>query len=242
MPTSHNMPTLVGVQDIDAGYGDKEVVHHVSLSVCEGEIVALIGHNGAGKSTLLKAIFGLLPLRNGNVYIDRQLMTNLSPARLIQKGIVYVPQGNQVFTDLTVSENIELRSVAIGRRNTHLEIQEAAGHFPGLQSKLGQPAGCLSGGEKQMVALASAMVLKPRLLLLDEPSLGMSASAAGQIFDRFRGLSRAGNLSILICEQRIRDALRLSQRLYVMRRGSIVFEGSTANLGDESRLVEEYFK
>ena len=166
---------LLRVDTLVAGYGKKRVLNGVSLEVTPGEIVALIGHNGAGKSTLLKTLFGMLPVWAGSIELDGKRLGVFSPRELLRAGVAYVPQGNRVFSDLTVGENLEMGGVTLSDRAGLREgMDRVFGLFPALKPHLRQPARTLSGGEKQMLALANVLILSPRLLFLDEPSLGLA--------------------------------------------------------------------
>lgn len=223
--------TLLGISDLVTGYGNKQVLNGVSLDIAPGEIVALIGHNGAGKSTLLKAVFGLLPVWQGHVIYDNRPLDSARPRDLLRRGMAYIPQGNRVFTDLTVRENLEIGGVTLSDKRTRSEgIDRALTMFPVLKERLRQRAGTLSGGEKQMLALANALVLSPRLLLLDEPSLGLSPSLVTEAFGRIRQLNTEKNVTILIVEQKVREVLGICQRVYCLKLGKVTFAGSPQDL------------
>lgn len=182
---------LLKADGIVTGYGTKQVVNGVSIEIFPTEIVAMIGHNGAGKSTLLKAMFGLLPLRHGHVIVDDMKLSSPKPRELIGMGLAYVPQGNRVFTELTVRENLEMGGFTLSESGRVKQgIDHVLALFPILKQRLHQRAGTLSGGEKQMLALANALILSPRLLLLDEPSLGLAPQPVTQAFRHIRGISR----------------------------------------------------
>lgn len=229
------------VRDIVTGYGKKQVLNGVGINVAQGEIVALIGHNGAGKSTLLKAIFGLLPIWKGQVIYDGNELYSLNPRGLLNLGIAFVPQGNHVFTDLTVRENIKVGGVTLPNKNQLNEgIERGLKLFPALKPRLHQRAGTLSGGEKQMLALATALVLSPRMLLLDEPSLGLAPGLVNVAFEHIQKISNNFGLSVLIVEQKVRKVLSIAQRVYVLRNGLVSFDGTSDSLKDEERLKEVY--
>lgn len=225
-----------------AGYGKKEVLRGVTLDVEPGEIVALIGHNGAGKSTLLRTVFGLLPLRGGRVFLLGEEIDSAGPADLLRKGAVYAPQGNRVFVDLTVRENLDVGSMALGDRGRRQEaFERVAEAFPRLRERLGQRAGSLSGGERQMLVLANALMHSPSLLLLDEPSMGL---APPMVTEALRQVAQARNrfgAAVLIVEQKVREVLKIADRVYVLRQGEVAFAGPAAPLrDDEARLREVY--
>ena len=213
----------------------------VSLDVSGGEITALIGHNGAGKSTLLKAIFGLIPIFEGKISIDGETLTNVNPWTLLHAGVAYVPQGNRVFADLTVRENLEMGGMSSPNKKLLNEgIERAFTLFPILKSHLKQRAGSLSGGEKQMLALGNALVLSPRILLLDEPSLGLAPSLVSSTLGRIQEISKSSSVTILIVEQKVREVLAIAKRVYVLRNGSVSFSGPTSELVDDKKLRNVY--
>lgn len=234
---SHNLR----VNSLVTGYGKKQVVNGVTLEVASGEIVALIGHNGAGKSTLLKAMFGLLPLWSGEVHLNGRTWSKPTPRDLLRSGVAYVSQGNRVFTDLTVRENLEMGGVTLADRSALAAGMERVFNlFPALKGRLKQPAGTLSGGEKQMLALANALILSPRVLLLDEPSLGLAPPLVSEALGQIHQISKASGVTVLIVEQKVREVLKVSHRVYVLRNGQVSFTGRAEELKDEARLREVY--
>ena len=234
-------PKLLEVITLTTGYGKKRVVADVSLDVGVGEIVTLIGHNGAGKSTLLKAIFGLLPIWNGSILLEGNRLQSLKPRDLLRLGVVYVPQGNRVFTELSVRENLEVTAVVLGDKNRTREgVDLALGLFPSLKPRLRQRAATLSGGEKQMLALAGAIALSPRLLLLDEPSLGLAPLMVTEILSHIQQIASRHRLAALIVEQKVREVLTIAQRVYVLRSGSVSFAGPAQALQDDVNLRRVY--
>lgn len=219
------------VSGLTAGYGRKQVVFDLSLKVGPGEIVALIGHNGAGKTTALKAIFGLLPAWSGAVYFEGEVITNSSPAANVRRGIAFIPQERAVFPELTVAENLDLGAVTVAdpdiRRRRLDEVFEL---FPVLWERRRQRAGTLSGGEQRMVSLGIGLMIRPRLLLIDEPSLGLAPVLVQRILDTVRKICREQQTSILVVEQNVRQVLRLADRAYVMRAGKVILADSAASL------------
>lgn len=225
---------LLRVDSLVTGYGKKQVINGVSLDVAPGEIVALIGHNGAGKSTLLKAIFGLLPVWQGQIVFQETTLNSHTPRKMLKLGAVYVPQGNRVFTDLSVRENLEMAGVTLSDGARFRDgMERVFSLFPTLKSRLRQRAGTLSGGEQQMLALANALMLSPRLLLLDEPSLGLAPQLVTQALSRIKKISRDSGASVLIVEQKVREVLKIAHRVCVLRNGQVSFFGSTETLDDE---------
>jgi len=234
-------PLALQVDSLVTGYGKKKVVNGVSLEVGTGEICALIGHNGAGKSTLLKAVFGLVPIWAGQVRVNNHVLVKPTPRELLGTGVAYVPQGNQVFADLSVKENLEIGALGISRKKLPLNSLELIFElFPSLKPRIKQRAGTLSGGEKQMLALANALLLSPKVLLLDEPSLGLAPPMVCEALDQLRQLSAKSGVTILIVEQKVREVLKISKRVYVLRNGQVSFNGLAEELKDDCRLREVY--
>lgn len=232
---------LLSVENVIVGYGQKQIIHGVNFKVISGEIVALIGHNGAGKSTLLKAIFGLLPIQDGKILLNGACTLRLTPKKMLQKGVAYVPQGNNVYPDLTVAENLQVGGTSFEDKDRlKQEIEKIFDLFPALKHRLNQRAGTLSGGEKQMLALANAMILSPRLLLLDGPSLGLSHPLVIETLEGIERISREGGVAVLVIEQKVREVLKIAQRVYVLRSGSISFTGMAEELHDDQRLRDVY--
>jgi branched-chain amino acid transport system ATP-binding protein len=229
------------VESLVTGYGKKQVLNGVSLEMGRGEIVALIGHNGAGKSTLLKAVFGLIPIWSGQVFYDGAAVVTPKPRDLLLAGIAYVPQGNRVFTDLTVRENLEMGGITLPTKQAVNEgMERVYTLFPTLKERLKQRAGTLSGGEKQMLALGNALILAPKFLLLDEPSLGLAPPLISQALGRIQQISKDTGMTVVIVEQKVREVLKIARRVYVLRMGQISFAGPADALGDDAKLREVY--
>ncbi|MCX7855225.1 MAG: ABC transporter ATP-binding protein [Anaerolineae bacterium] len=217
---------MLELEGVNAGYKDLQVLWGVSLRVGEGELVALVGPNGAGKTTTLRIISGLLKPTAGSVrFLDRQL--DKEPAhRIVEMGIVQVPEGGRVFTGMSVQENLELGAfTARARKEKEQTMKWVYQLFPRLEERRHQRAGTLSGGERQMLAIGRALMAKPRLLLLDEPSFGLAPILVEQIFEMIAEINRQG-VAVLLVEQNVRAALELAQRAYVIENGRIVGEGS----------------
>jgi branched-chain amino acid transport system ATP-binding protein len=233
--------TPLRVERLVTGYGKKQIVNGVSFEVSAGEILALIGHNGAGKSTLLKAVFGMIPIWEGAVLLDGNTISKPQPREMLRCGVSYVPQGNRVFTDLTVRENLEMGGITLPNRARLNEgIERALAQFPPLKPRLKQRAGSLSGGEKQMLALANSLILSPRMLLLDEPSLGLAPPLASAALARIHEISREAGTTVLIVEQKVREVLKIADRVCVLRTGRISFLGPAEDLKDDAKLREVY--
>jgi branched-chain amino acid transport system ATP-binding protein len=232
---------LLSVGGLVAGYTKRQVLKGVSLNVMPGEIVVLIGHNGAGKSTFLKAVFGLIPIWEGRVIVDGQTIKLPNPRKLLSAGVAYVPQGNRVFTELSVRENLEMGGITLPSRSQVDEgIERVFSLFPRLKARVKQRAGTMSGGEKQMLALGNALILSPRILLLDEPSLGLAPPMVSGALRTIQEISKSSGVAVLIVEQKVREVLRIAQRVYVLRNGTVSFSGPTSDLEDERKLRQVY--
>jgi len=219
---------ILEADGIVSGYGEVDILHGVSLMVDEGEIVSVIGPNGAGKSTLLKSVFGLLKLRKGKLLLDGVDATNLPPQKMVRNGVSYVPQSDNVFPSLTSVENLEMGAF-IGKDNYKRRLGEVYDLFPALADRPNMKAGKLSGGQRQMLALARALMLQPRLLLLDEPTASLSPRMVGDILAKIRDINQKG-VAILIVEQNAREALNLCHRGYVLVMGRNAMEDTGQNL------------
>jgi branched-chain amino acid transport system ATP-binding protein len=234
---------MLEIGGLHTGYGDVAVLHGIDLTVGAGEIVALIGANGAGKSTLAKAISGLLPARQGSIRLDGVDIARLSSRQRVRLGIAHVPEGRQIIAGLTVGENLRLgayvRRGELGEAGMARRSEEVCRRFPILLDRLGETAGNLSGGQQQMLAIARALMSAPRLLILDEPSLGLSPALVAEIFRLVEGL-RAQGLAILLSEQNARLSLAIADRAYVIEMGSVVMQGRGTDLLGRSEIAERY--
>jgi ABC-type branched-subunit amino acid transport system ATPase component len=227
---------VLEASEVVSGYGEVEILHGVSLRLGRGEIVAIIGPNGAGKSTLMKALFGLLKVKSGTVHMDGEEVTGASPERIVRKGMCYVPQSENVFPSLSIQENLEMG--AFTRRDGYRErINEVYGLFPDLAQRPQLRAGKLSGGQRQMLALARALMLDPKVLLLDEPTASLSPKMVGDIFNKISNINQTG-VAILIVEQNAKEALGFCHRGYVLAMGHNRLEGA----GQELLASEEVGK
>jgi branched-chain amino acid transport system ATP-binding protein len=221
---------VLEVRSLSAGYGDTTVLREVSLVVPDGCVVALLGSNGAGKTTLLRALSGLLTPSGGQVTVDDTEVTAWPPHRLVNHGVCHIPEGRGVFPQLSVRENLVLQSRPGGER---VAIDRATEAFPALSGRLAQRAGSLSGGEQQMLALARAYVTGPRLILLDEVSMGLAPRIVEEIFGFLARLADTG-AALLLVEQYVSRALAIADYVYVMNRGRVAFAGEPSELKDES--------
>lgn len=219
---------MLRLVNVNSYYGLVHVLKNVSMHVGEGEIVTIIGANGAGKTTTLRTVSGLHPVRSGRVYFREQDVTGWPAERLVELGMAHVPEGRQIFRPMSVRDNLELGGHLVykhhGRKRLKAEIDGVYAMFPVLRQRGGQYAGTLSGGEQQMLAIAMALMSEPRMLLLDEPSMGLAPMIARDIFARIAGLRQERNLTVLLIEQNARAALNISHRGYVMETGRILLE------------------
>ncbi len=231
------MSTLLRLDSVEAGYRDLVAVREVSLEVRAGEVVALIGGNGAGKTTTLRAISGLLPLRRGRIEFEGERIDGRASAQVVARGIAHVPEGRQLFPSMSVRENLELGARDRAARAATLEIVFAL--FPRLRERERQPAGTLSGGEQQMCAIGRGLMARPRLLLLDEPSLGLAPVMVRLIFETLKAINETGT-TILLVEQNVARALALSHRAYVIENGRIVLDGPREALQQSPHVKQAY--
>ncbi len=233
---------MLEVRELVAGYGVVPVLRGVSLRVGPGEMVALVGANGAGKSTLLKAVSGIVEPRSGHIALGGASLERMTPVARVRSGLAHVPEGRQIFGNLSVAENLVLGAYGVTaalRSRVPARLDAAYAMFPILDEKRRASASSLSGGQQQMLAIARGLMLEPRVLLLDEPSLGLSPLAVSDIFGILRTL-RSSGVSILLAEQNARLSLAIADRAYVMEAGRIVHSGSGAQLLASSEIVEKY--
>jgi neutral amino acid transport system ATP-binding protein len=229
---------LLDVRHVNSGYGEMAILHDISMRIDPGEVVSLIGPNGAGKSTLLKTIFGLLMPTEGRILFEDTDITGLTPPVLVRRGMSFVPQVDNVFPSLTVQENLEMGAFVRGDGFAE-RLEEMYTFFPTLRLKRKQRVGGLSGGERQMVAMGRALMLDPRLLLLDEPSAGLSPRLVGMVFEKMAEINHTG-VALLIVEQNARQALRLSHRGYVLASGQVRLEGRGDQLLSDAEVGRLY--
>lgn len=214
---------MLEISSVQAGYDRTTVLHGVTVSVPKDGVAAVLGHNGAGKSTLLRAAMGLIKPTGGTVLLDGEDITRLAPHQRVARGMAYVPQGQQSFPHLTTAENLQL--VADGRADGKEAVAEALDLFPVLRELSGRRAGLLSGGQRQQLAIARALVTRPRLLLLDEPTEGIQPSVVAEIEETILTLARRGGLSVLLVEQHVGFAMRAAQHYYVLEAGRVTSSG-----------------
>jgi branched-chain amino acid transport system ATP-binding protein len=234
------MSTLLRVDGIEVGYGDLTAVRDVSLEVREGEAVALIGANGAGKTTTLRAVSGLLPLRRGRIEFEGQRLDGLSSAQIVARGLAHVPEGRQLFPTMTVLENLELGArTPAARASVRDSLAQVFDLFPRLQERAAQLAGTLSGGEQQMCAIGRGLMARPRLLMLDEPSLGLAPVMVKTIFEDLGRINGRG-ITILLVEQNVLRSLHLAHRGYVLENGRMTLSGARDDLLSSGHIKQAY--
>ncbi|OFW60578.1 MAG: ABC transporter ATP-binding protein [Actinobacteria bacterium RBG_16_64_13] len=234
--------SVLELHGVRAGYGRIEVLHGLDLTVAEGEIVTIIGANGAGKSTLLRAISGVVRISGGSISFGGERIDTLGVETIVKRRLVQIPEGRQLFGPLTVEENLQLGAYSQRRRGSSMtaRLERVFALFPRLEERLGQQAGTLSGGEQQMLAVARALMAEPRLLLLDEPSMGLAPIVVRDIFTSLRSLNEEG-LTMVLVEQDARIALSLAHRGLVMERGRIVLADAAQALLDNPEVRAIYF-
>lgn len=231
---------MLEVRDLQVYYGVIQAIKNVSFKVEEGEIIALIGANGAGKTTVLNTITGLIPAKNGEIIYDGEDLKNVPAHKIVAMGLAHVPEGRRVFSQLSVYENLLMGAYT---RNDKNEIEDSLQHvfksFPRLEERKKQMAGTLSGGEQQMLAMGRALMSKPRIVLMDEPSMGLSPILVEEVFDIIQSINKSGT-TVLLVEQNAKKALSIADRAYVLETGNIVLEGDAKNLMNDESVKKAY--
>ena len=230
---------MIRIEGLNAGYGPLQVLRDVTLDVGEGEIVAVLGSNGVGKTTLNNTISGLIKPSSGSIYFDDVLISGRDPVEIVDMGLIHVPEGRKLFPNLSVKENLELGSYRRGKPNRASNLERVLGVFPKLKERLFQTAGTLSGGEQQMVAIARGLMGEPRVLLLDEPSLGLSPLLVEQMFTLIKQINESG-LAVILVEQNVIQSLAIANRAYVIAEGTVAMSGPAADLRENSDLKKSY--
>ncbi len=233
------MTTLLEVTGLRGGYGRVEVLHGVNLSVGDGQIVALLGSNGAGKTTLNNIVCGLVPASGGTVRFEGAELTNRHYRQVVQAGLIQVPEGRRIFPNLNVRENLELGAYARGRERRAANLERVFAIFPRLAERVDQKAGTMSGGEQQMLAIGRGLMAEPRLLILDEPSLGLAPLLVEEMFALIARLHGEG-LSVLLVEQNVGQSLAIAERAFVLENGTLRFSGTPAELLASADLKRAY--
>jgi branched-chain amino acid transport system ATP-binding protein len=233
------MAELLGVAGLHAGYGATEILRGIDLAVNEGEVVAVLGSNGAGKSTLNRAISGVLRPWSGAIRFAGKAIERTRPSAIVARGLIQVPEGRRIFPNMTVAENLDLGCYRRARRNRAQNRERVYGIFPRLAERQRQRAGTLSGGEQQMLAIGRGLMAEPKLLILDEPSLGLSPLLVEELFALIKRINQEG-IALLLVEQNVVQSLEVAQRGYVLDNGAIVLQGSAATLRDNPDLRRAY--
>lgn len=236
------MTPVLSTKSLAVGYGGRPVISDISFELRPNEVLCLIGHNGAGKSTLLKTLFGLIPEEQGEIYIDGQRLSNFTPNDLSAKGVSFVPEGRGIFPGLTVAEIMQLGLWAANvPKNQQAErLEWVLSILPAMKNFYKQRAGTLSGGQQQIVSIGRSLLSKPRCLLMDEPSIGLAPKLFQDLLMPIRELQKQTGMSILLVEQNVKEALKISDRVIVMKSGKIILETVPSELSDNSKLMELY--
>ena len=234
------MTTMLEIADLSAGYGEAGVLHAVSLDVARGSITALVGSNGAGKTTLMRTVAGLLPVKAGGIVFDGSDLTRAAPHDRVERGLSLVPEGRLIFPGFSVEENLRAGAIAPhARPRLAARLEEMYALFPILKQRRRQPGGTLSGGEQQMLAIARGLMSCPRLLLLDEPSLGLAPAVAQSLFETIVRIRGTG-VTVFVVEQDIRSTLEIADTAYVLENGRIVMLGTAADLLEDPQVRQAY--
>ena len=231
--------SLIKVENLAAGYGLVEVLRNISLEINQGEVVAVLGSNGVGKTTLNNCLSGLIKPNHGKIFFQDEVISNKAPEEIVDMGLIHVPEGRKLFPNLTVKDNLELGSYRRGKSNRASNLENVLDIFPKLSERISQTAGTLSGGEQQMVAIGRGLMGDPRLLLLDEPSLGLSPLLVEQMFELIKKISDNG-LTVLLVEQNVTQSLSIADRAYVIEEGSIAISGLSKDLLKNAELKRSY--
>lgn len=235
--------SVLEIKNLVAGYGPITALHGVSLHVEQGELVSLVGANGAGKSTLLSSIIGLVKVSEGEIIYEGENLVGKKYYEIIRKKIAIVPEGRQVFAGMTVEENLRLGSFCLTKdaKRDNDTIEQVFEYFPRLKERIKQPAGTMSGGEQQMLAVGRALMSHPDLLILDEPSMGLAPLVVNQVFEIIKKIKETG-VTMMLIEQNANKALKISDRAYVLRTGNVIMEDQAENLLGNTALLESYLK
>jgi len=231
---------MLKVENLNAGYGNLNILRNLSFEIHQGEIVSILGTNGAGKTTTLRAISGLIPVKSGVIHFDDQILNKKSAEFIVKAGLVQVPEDRKLFSDMTVLENLEMGAYTRkARTNLKKNLEYCYELFPILEERTTQIAGTMSGGQQQMLAIGRALMAEPKLLILDEPSIGLSPLLTNQVFDIISEIKKNG-VTILLVEQNVNQALQLANRGYVIENGEVVMSGTAQELLNDEMLKASY--
>jgi branched-chain amino acid transport system ATP-binding protein len=230
---------MLEIDGLVAGYGGAPVLRGVSISIAAGSVTAVLGANGVGKTTLNRAVSGLIPTLGGAIRFESETISNLAANAIVARGLIHVPEGRKIFPDMSVRENLELGSYRRARANRETNLERAFALFPRLKERVGQLAGTLSGGEQQMLAIGRGLMAEPRLLILDEPSLGLSPLLVEELFALI-GRIAADGLAVMLVEQNVVQSLELATRAYVLENGLVAMSGDAAALARDPELQKTY--
>jgi branched-chain amino acid transport system ATP-binding protein len=231
---------LLKVQNVSAGYGKLQIITDISVEARPGEVTVIVGPNGSGKSTLLKTISGLTTLYSGTVELDGTLLSGLPPHLIAKKGLAYLPQTESVFTQLSVSENLRMAGYTVSKEELGQRLEEALALFPQLRGYMNTKVNNLSGGERQMVSMAMALIRKPKAIMFDEPTANLAPKIATQVLNTILSLAKGMGLTVLLVEQNAKRALEMGDRAYLLVGGRKVFEGSCSELLSHKELAQMY--
>ena len=234
------MSKILEVNEINVFYDKIHAIKDISFYIKEGEIVSFIGANGAGKTTILNAISNILPIKSGEVVLNGESINNVKAHKLVPMGMAHVPEGRRIFTDLTVMENLEIGAYTRSKKEFQEELKKVFDLFPRLKERKNQLSGTMSGGEQQMLAIGRALMSKPKILLLDEPSMGLSPLLVKEIFEIIKRINKEGNTTILLVEQNAKKSLEISDRAYVIEVGKIVLEGKGSEIANNDIIKKVY--
>ena len=232
---------MLKVERLETGYGKKQVLFGIDIEAAEGKVTAIIGPNGSGKSTALKSIFGLISVWKGTVTYKNKEISNRSTQANVMDGIAFVPQGNRVFDEMTVLENLEIGGFHLPKKSFQTELNKTWELFPELEQRKKQNSGKLSGGEKQMLALGRALINSPRLLLMDEPSLGLSPKLVTFMMNHIRKINHEFGVTVLIVEQKVREVLEVCHHVYSIKLGKIAYSGKPEIIKNDKDKLRELF-
>ena len=231
---------ILEVNDINVFYDKIHAIKDISFNIKEGEIVSFIGANGAWKTTILNSVSNVLPIKSGEIVLNGENITNIKAHKLVSKGMAHVPEGRRIFTDLTVLENLEMGAYTRSKSEFNEEVEKIFNLFPRLLERKNQLSGTMSGGEQQMLAIGRALMSKPKLILLDEPSMGLSPLLVKEIFEIIKRINKENGVTVLLVEQNAKMALEISDRAYVIETGEIVLEGSGKDLINDPIIKKAY--